>query len=550
MPYLRFLKILYLILVGMSAAISITFTNGCSASNVTMDKMAIRGIFDVRDYGAVGDGRTLDTEAIQTAIDACGSAGGGEVYFHGGRFLSGTIYLDSNVTLHIEAGAVLLGSPNLKDYPVTVPQYRSYTDNYTDKSLIYAEGKENIAIIGHGAIDGQGASFKGPYKMRPYLIRVVRCKNVVVKDITLRNSAMWMQHYLACDRVAIRGISVYNHCNKNNDMIDIDGCHDVTISDCIGDTDDDALTLKSTSGRACENVTINNCLLSSHCNALKMGTESNGGFRNITIANCVITISKDDSVIYGDRNGLAGIALEIVDGGILEGITISNIRIADVQNPIFLRLGNRARPYMKDMEKPDVGKFRNVKISNIIATGASNTGCSITGIKDHPIENISLSNIKITYQGRGTLKDAEKQVEENAEKYPESTMFGVLPAYGFYCRHIKGIELHHVDLRFEKDDDRPAMIFDDVRDLDIFDFDGQSSPSAKALIWLEQVNDAFIHGCRPTVAVKRFLRLDGNRSNNIVLMNNDLSKVEKIFEKGHQVNDNAVHIGYNRTGRF
>jgi len=358
---------------------------------------------------------------------------------------------------------------------------------------------------------------------------------------------MWMQHYLACDKVTIRGITVYNHCNANNDMIDIDGCHDVTISDCVGDTDDDGLTLKSTSGRACENITITNCLLSSHCNALKMGTESNGGFKNITITNCVITPSKNSNVIYGTPNGLAGLALEIVDGGTLEGVTISNIRIVGIRNPIFMRLGNRARPYMKGMKKPEIGQFRDVKLSNIIATGASSTGCCISGIPEHLIENVSLSNIQIDYKGGVSGKYAQKAVLEKAESYPESTMFGTLPAYGFYVRHAKNVKFHNMDLGFERDDHRPALVFEDVKGLEVFGLDAQSSPSTQALIWLKQVNDTFIHGCRLRNKVAAFVHVDGHRSNNITVMNNDLRNAVQILEKGKDIKAGAAHLANNRT---
>ena len=513
----------------------------------TADARCKGGTFDVHDYGAVGDGKTLDTKPIQAAVDACERAGGGKVYLYNGKFLSGTIYLKSNVTLYLESGAVLLGSTNLNDYPTTIPAFRSYTDKYTERSLIYAEKAENVSIIGRGVIDGQGASFKGEWKVRPYILRMIECSDVTVEGITLLNSPMWMQHYLACEKLIVRGITVYNHCNKNNDMIDIDGCRDVVISDCVGDTDDDALTLKSTSGRACENVAISNCLLSSHCNALKMGTESSGGFKNITITNCVITASKNDDVRSGDRNGLAGLALEIVDGGTLDGVAISNIRIAGVQNPIFMRLGNRARTYVEGMKKPRIGQFRNVKISNIIATGASGIGCSITGLPGHPVENISLTDITIDYNGGGTREDAQRVILEEATKYPESTMFGILPAYGFYVRHANNVKFRHIDLGFEEEDERPALVCDDVTDLDIQDLDAESTPSAKALIWLNQVDGAFIHGCRPRDTVTTFVRVDGERSDNISLMNNDLSRADHVLEKGEGVGEDAVHIGNNRT---
>ena len=352
---------------------------------------SVRGIFSVTDYGALGDGKNKDTAAIQKAIDAANNASGG----------TGTIYLKSRVTLHIDFGATLLGSTDGDDYPANPCGFRSYTDQYVRQALLWGENLHDVAIIGRGTIDGQGAAFKDlPWLKRPYAIRLITCRNVLVEGLTLRNSAMWMQHYLACDFVTIRGINVYNHCNGNNDMIDIDCCRDVIVSDCFGDTDDDALTLKSTADRPCENIAITNCILSSHCNAIKMGTESNGGFKNIAITNCVIRPSNVREAYAGTPNGLAGIALEIVDGGVLDGVTISNLSIDGTTAPIFVRLGNRARPFKKNMPKPAMGALRNVVISNIVATGASKTGCSITGLPGHPVRNVTLSNIKLSSAGR------------------------------------------------------------------------------------------------------------------------------------------------------
>ncbi|MGB2806329.1 MAG: glycoside hydrolase family 28 protein, partial [Sedimentisphaerales bacterium] len=318
----------------------------------TASVFGAENIYDVRDYGAKPDGKTLSTKSIQKAIDECAKQGGGTVYFPPGTFLSGTIYMKSNVTLRLDTGSTLLGSKNLKDYPPTVQAFRSYTDNYTDKSLIYGEKLQRIAITGNGTIDGQGAAFKGPYKVRPYMIRIIQCQNVLVKDVTIQNSPMWVQHYLACDDVRIDGITVRSHVNGNNDGIDIDSCHRVIISNCNVDSQDDAIVLKSTSARSCRNVTVSNCVLRSTCNALKMGTESNGGFQNIVITGCSI---------YDTH--LAGIALEIVDGGTMDRVVISNIAMNGVGAPIFLRLGNRARPFKKDMEKPKIGVMRNVTIS-------------------------------------------------------------------------------------------------------------------------------------------------------------------------------------------
>ncbi len=441
--------------------------------NALAQTKAAEAIFDVRDYGAVGDGVTLDTKAIQSAVDACAQSGGGKVYLHSGSFLSGTIYLKSNVTLYIEAGAILLGSTDLKDFPVTVAEYRSYTDNYTDKSLIYAEKAENISIMGRGVIDGQGGSpsfkFGRPsrdyYKKRPYMIRIIECTNVFVRDVTIQNSPMWVQHYLACDNVLIDGITVRSKVNQNNDGIDIDCCSNVRISNCDVDSGDDAIVLKSTADRPCRNVTITNCVLSSYANALKMGTESNGGFQNITISNCTL---------YDTRG--SGIALELVDGGVFDRVSVSNITMDNVRSAIFIRLGNRARPFTakgpggsrgtftakEGSAKPGMGSMSNIIISNVQATGVSKVGCSITGLPDFPVENVTLENIRIRYEGGGSLEDAAREVPEKAEAYPEYGMFGTLPAYGFFVRHVKNVRFNRVDLEFADADRRPALVFDDV----------------------------------------------------------------------------------------
>ncbi|WP_372934411.1 glycoside hydrolase family 28 protein, partial [Mariniphaga sediminis] len=288
---------------------------------------------NILDYGAVSDGKTINTEAIQNAIDKC-SEKGGMVIIPAGEFLTGTIYLKSNVTLHLSENSTLLGSTNIGDYPHNNPEYKFYGDTWVKQSLIYAEKQQNISISGTGTIDGQGGAFKTTtrkkpdrYMNRPYVLWFVNCSGVKVEGIFLTNSAMWMQHYLACNKVRIQGIRVFNHCNYNNDMIDIDGCKDVIISDCTGDTDDDALTIKSTSDRKSENIVVNNCILSSHCNAIKCGTESSGGFKNIVISNCIIRPSEQRTTIYGFPDGISGITLGMVDGGVLYGININNIII-------------------------------------------------------------------------------------------------------------------------------------------------------------------------------------------------------------------------------
>jgi parallel beta-helix repeat protein len=423
-------------------------------------------IFDPVKYGAVSDGQTINTKAIQEAIDQCSESGGGIVRLRGGHYLSGTLFLKDHVQLEIDEGSTLLGSTDLKDYPKTNTDFKSYTDNYTERSLIYGEDLNDVSITGEGMIDFQGSGFEGAYKKRPYGIRLITSKNILIEGLTMKNSAMWMQHYLACDSLIIRGIEVWNHANKNNDGIDIDGCHHVVIEDCIIDSDDDGICLKSTSERLCEDVIIRNCTVGSHCNAIKCGTESNGGFKDIQIQDCRIVPSKQENVIYGKAKGLAGIALEIVDGGIMDNVSISGIHISGTLAPVFIRLGNRGRLYKKGQDKPGVGIMENISISEIISVGSSNMGCMIAGISDHPIKNLVISNIKLSFQGGGLPEDGIRQFGEKPSEYPECTMFAErLPAYGFYFWHINGLILKNVELIAEKADQRNAILFEEVTDI-------------------------------------------------------------------------------------
>jgi polygalacturonase len=489
-----------------------------------------QGGFNVRDHGAAGDGAHLDTKAIQDAIDACARAGGGTVFFPAGAYLSGTIVLKSRVTLHLDAGAVLLGSKNLQDYPSFVPALRSFTDTYTEKSLIYAEGLQDIGIRGRGVIDGQGAAFKGPYKVRPYMMRFVSCRNVSVTDVSIKDSPMWVQHYLACEEVDIRGIRVHSRVNVNNDGIDIDGSQRVRISDCEISSGDDAIVLKATADRPSKDVVIANCVLSSACNALKLGTESNGGFENIAISNCTI---------YDTR--LAGIALEMVDGGVLDRVNISNIVMNNVATPVFIRLGDRARPFTEGGARPPVGKLHNVAIANVQAEGAGPMGCAIAGLAGHAIENVVLENLRLTFTGGGTRADARREIPENADKYPEHSMFGTLPAYGFYCRHVKGLSLRNIETSFLEDDERPALVCDDVEGLEL------AGSAFAGSIRLKQVNDAFVHGCRAPGRVQTWMEVSGNQSERISVMGNELGNARKAVDIAGDVAKDAVFLTGNRV---
>lgn len=470
------------------ACLLISFCTCCAAAE-----------FSVRDYGAVGDGRALDTAAIQKAIDVAAAAGGGLVVLPPGEYLSGSISLKSGVTLHIERGATLLGSTDLAHYR-----------RINFLALVSANEQQHIGITGEGTIDGQGKTIAdaliGPIKpgkypdagesKRPVIINFRNCRDITVRDVTLRESACWVQYYRDCDRLLIENIKVRTLAAFTNDGLDIDGCKDVVVRGCDIDSQDDALCLKSTR-RACENVLIENCRLRSSCNALKFGTASFVGFKNITVRNLEI---------YDTY--FSGITLQSVDGGVIENVSISNVRMETTNNPIFIRLGHR------NSNAPP-GEIRNVTISDVTAEIPNRprsemdkfppywrhqcttliTG-SITGIPGHPVRDITLRNIHITYGGIGKtakpdhilLKNLTK-VPSRAENYPESKMFGVLPAWGLYVRYAKGLRFENVTLEVSGKDYRAAAVFDSVRDLTLDRFNILSAGKEPPLV-LHNVQDA------------------------------------------------------------
>lgn len=486
--------------------------------------------YTIVHYGAVPDTSVLSTQAIQRAIDTCSASGGGRVVVPSGRFTTGTIILKSGVILHLEQGAVLYGSKNVSDYQQIKPSFIALRTKVETRQLIYAEGAENIGITGFGILDGQGEAFeKVPGNegiTRPHMIQIINCRDVRIENVKMQSSGAWMQHYLACNHLTIRGINVFNHANKNNDGIDIDGCQNVVVSDCIIDSDDDGICLKSTSSAGCENIVIANCVISSHCNALKMGTESNTGFRNIAISNIVVRPSVvNDRKIYGDVKGLSGIALEMVDGGILDGVIIQGIRIEETISPIFIRLGNRARAYRDDIPVTQVGVLRNVNISNVLINTTSGLGCSITGIPGFPVRDITLANIDIRTGGGGTQTDASRTIIEAERSYPESTMFGILPAYGFFIRHTIGLIVTGLTLRTAVPDLRPALFLDDVTEADFFNVRIDRLSERYSDVLLHHCNNIRLKETKLTGSAYETVKLCGT-SNLYVFLNNKKAKLK------------------------
>ena len=430
--------------------------------------------YNIKKFGAVSDTTKLSTKAIQRAIDACSAAGGGRVIVPTGSYKIGTIILKSNVNLHLEHGATLYGSTSLNDYIPLGTDFVSLRTQGTTVQLIYGDKVENVVIDGYGTIDGRGRNFvtnRGHDEgiTRPHLLRFVQSKNIVVRDITIRNSPCWMQHYLACDHVRIEGVTSFNRNHFNNDGLDLDGCHDVIVANCHIDSDDDGIVLKSTSPRLCENITISNCIVSSHCNAVKMGTETTGGFRNININNIVVKPSENQKEKFCGRwNGISAIALESVDGGVLENVNISNFTVEGTEAPIFIRLANRARKYKTDAPTPKVGLIRDVRISNITVRNAGPTGSSITAIPGYYVEDVLLENISIHHKG-GVTEDkvSDKWKDEREKKYPEGTSWGTLPAQGFFIRHARNIEFKNIRITSDEVDVRPNFIEIDTHNVNI-----------------------------------------------------------------------------------
>ena len=424
--------------------------------------------FNIKSYGAKNDTTVLSTHALQQAIDACSAAGGGRVVVPAGIYKIGTIQLKSHVHLYLEQGATLYGSTRLEDYIPMKSDYLSLRTQTTTIQLIYADGVQDVSIDGLGTIDGRGRAFKklswnDEGITRPHLIRFIQSQDILVRGITLRNSGCWMQHYLACDRLNIDGIKVFNRNNYNNDALDIDGCHEVIVRDMIADSDDDGITLKSTSPRLCENVRISDCVVSSHCNAVKLGTETNGGFRNINISGIVVKPSyNQQEKFFGQWIGSSAISLEIVDGGVLENVNIADFTVEGTESPIFVRLGNRGRGYKTGQHIDHVGSIDGVRINNIQIRNAGSMGCSITGLPGYPVRNVWISNVSIHHKG-GVKKDqlteiADSIANEKAADYPEATMWGNLPAKGFFVRHARNVQFSNIHVSTVDEDVRPDFV--------------------------------------------------------------------------------------------
>jgi polygalacturonase len=464
---------LYLLLSSV-VAISQTVTKGPELNN--------SGFYNVKQFGAKGDSATLDTDAINRAVDVAASAGGGTVYFPAGDYLSFSIHLKSNITLYLDNGANLIAAIPVQGkagYDAPEPNqwdmYQDFGHSHWHNSLIWGENLENIAITGYGRITGTGLTRNSRPGQGPgnKAIALKLCRNVVIKDISILKGGHFCLLATGVDNMTIDNVKL----DTNRDGFDIDCCRHVHISNCsVNSPFDDAIVLKSSYGlgfaRVTEDITITNCSVSGFdigtflngtylkneagrvpdrgvvTGRIKFGTESNGGFRNITISNCTFEFCR-------------GLALETVDGGILEDITVTNVTMRDIQGaPFFFRLGSR----MRGPEGTPVGKLRRVNISNVVVYSSNPDYASLVfGIPGYDIEDIRLSNLTILIKGGAPKEQADLVVPEKENAYPDPQEFGKIPAYGFYIRHVKNIEMVNIEMKVENEDFRPPFILEDVK---------------------------------------------------------------------------------------
>jgi polygalacturonase len=466
---------------------------------------AFAGVFDVRQFGARGDGQTVDTPAINRAIEAAAAAGGATVRFPAGTYRCFSVHLRSKVSLYLEHGATILAAETGAggNYDAAEPNpwdmYQDYGHSHWHNALMWGEGLSDLAVLGPGLIWGKGLT-RGPREndsgVGDKAISLKNCRNVLIRDVSFLHAGHFAILATGVDNLTVDNVKI----DTNRDGIDFDCCRNVHVANCtVNSPWDDGLCPKSSYAlgyaRATENLTITNCYLTGHYQEgtvldgtwkrfapgaavphngrFKCGTESNGGFKNIAVSNCVM-------------EGCRGVALESVDGALLEDIAISNLTMRNlVDMPFFLRLGSR----MRGPQGIPIGKLRRVQISDVVVSHTDPRYASIiSGIPGHEIEDVKLNNITILHQGGGTRQDAAIQLAEKEDAYPEPNMFGVTPSYGFYVRHVKGLEMTNVEVRYEKEDWRPVFALHDVRGADFVHIKADHAPQVPEFS-LNQVSD-------------------------------------------------------------
>jgi polygalacturonase len=450
-------------------------------------------IFNIISYGAIADGQTSNTSAIQKAIDDANANGGGTVLVPSGKFITGVIYLKSNVALQLDGNAELLATAKRIDYG---PERAS--------ALITANNQHNISITGKGIINGQAVLLlKDIYRMlyegtlhddewktynpwhqmrpeeknRPKIIEFINCDSIKIKGITIKDGLCWVQNYKNCSNLVFDSITVQSTTYWNNDGIDLVDCKNAKVTNCFINAADDGICLKSEDrNKRCENIYVANCKIRSSASAVKLGTASWGGFKNISIKNIIV---------YDTYR--SAIAIEAVDGGVTEDVDVKNIKATNTGNAVFIRLGHRNKDSV-------ISKVEHIHISDVTVevpknkpdSGYETEGpvlkyphnvfpSSVTGLPGNYVSDITLDNIEIIYEGGAKKQtayfalDSLSKIKEAKADYPEFSMFGELPAWGFFVRHADGLTMKNITLKYKEDDFRTAVIFDDVKKLKMDD---------------------------------------------------------------------------------
>ena len=426
-----------------------------------------------------GDGVTLESAALQRAIDEVSAAGGGTVVVPKGKHLVAQVCLKSGVTLRLERDAVLLASTNHVDYAAHDPVWPVAGEI----AVLAAKGAKDIAVEGEGKIDGRGGAcgrreacgYHNGAVNRWRLIHFIDCTDVRVEGIRLEESNLWVSFYECCRRVTLRNLTIRSQANFNNDGIDLEVA-DAVVENCDIDSDDDAICFKSHHPEfVCSNVVVRNCRIASHCNCIKFGTATYGIFRDIDVHDCTLHTRRSPGLrdwrhwpAVDSRDwAIAGIAVEMVDGGQLEQVKVRDITVKNgVICPLFVRLGTRAK--RSAALQPGPSFLRDVLIENLrwesdSPASAARLPIILSGVPGHAIENLTLRNVSVPYVMAARRGDEKRKPKERAKAYPEAFMFGRLPAWGIYARHIRGLSLENVDLRLvEGPEKRKKMLFNDV----------------------------------------------------------------------------------------
>jgi polygalacturonase len=522
----------FLTLLSLLMALSAPAANivGRSATPLGSAKIASEhsNVYNVRHFGAKGDGRTLDSPAINAAITAAVNDGGGQVLLPAGTYLCGSIRLKSDIDLHLSAGATIVAA-DPKDFQGQTnlggdggglydesesfggfPEYQDGGHTYFHNSLIWAEGQTNVSITGHGMIDGRGLTKKdtekagivqgGSIGTGDKAIALKLCRRVTLRDITIYRGGHFAIIMTGCDLSTVDNVTI----DTNRDGFDIDCCKYMTITNCrINTPSDDALVLKSSYALKrpvlCEHIAVSNCNITGYkcgtlldgtyvpepvgwvCGRFKLGTESNGGFRNIALTNSTFAYS-------------SGLAFEEVDQGRMENIVVSNITMSHVHHyPIYITTGcrNRGPKRYKKEERGErreereylYSSARDIQISNVIADDCDSL-CSIivTGLPEEPIRNVWLSNIRLYFAGGGAKELVNKDYREQGTHYPEPKFAGWTPAYGLYARHVEGLHVSDVTFRYARPDYRPAVVLDDVTAYTLDRLDAPTEPGVDQIV--------------------------------------------------------------------